>query len=171
LVLLSLAVGIPTYRSHAPDPVGVLPLDGAPIEGLPAKAPPPSEAPAPAIETELPVEAAPEVSAAITTAALEILYKNRLKAGTISIWVDENRVWSRALSAKGGFFKRASGQSIQGQIPIVPGRHTIEVRITGVERKVDVSKKIEGTFQESTTRTLQVGLLPTVKKLKLSWKE
>jgi serine/threonine protein kinase len=176
LVILSLAVGIPTYRSHAPDPVEVLPAKGLPVDsspagGLPVSAPQQTGIQAPATATGSPVEVAPEGSSPIANAALAIQYKNRLKAGMISLWVDGNRVWSRSLSAKGGMFKRVSGQSIRGQIPIVPGRHTIEVRITGAEQKVDVSKKIEGVFRESSTRTLQVGLLPTVRKLKLSWKE
>ena len=168
LVILSLAVGIPTYRNQAPDPVEGLPVQDLPVEGLPAAAPQSSELQVPAGS---PAEASPEDSVPFANAALAIHYKNRLKAGMISLWVDGNRVWSRSLSAKGGMFKRASGQSIRGQVPIVPGRHTIEVRITGAEQKVDVSKKIEGIFRKSSTRTLQVGLLPTVRKLKLSWKE
>ena len=47
----------------------------------------------------------------------------------------------------------------------------VEVRITGAEKKVDVGKRLEGVFHDGMTRTLRVGLVPKINKLKISWKE
>ncbi len=168
VVVVTLAVGIPRYRTQTPgsnqapeatfnSTVGEVPVPGtqSPTAGGVATA-----------DTD-----SVSQSAEVANSSLTIRYKNRLKAGRISIWVDGERVWSRALSLRGGFLKRTSGDAIVGTIPMMAGKHTIEVRITGAERKVDVGKKIEAIFRENTPRTLQIGLLPAVKNLKLSWKE
>ena len=168
VVVVTLAVGIPRYRSQTPNnnqtPNSKSNPTGEQVSA--AKTPGSITGSVATADTD-----SVSQSAAVANSSLEIRYKNRLKAGRISIWVDGERVWSRSLSLGGGVLKRTSGQAIVGTIPVMPGRHTIEVRITGAEHKVDVGKKIEGIFRENTPRTLQIGLLPTVKTLKLSWKE
>ena len=172
VVVLAISVGIPAFRSQPPDPIDRR-LDEAQRTDVPADAgiATPTTTEPTTQDTTTEIASGAEVAPAEATTFLAIRYKNRLKAGRISIWIDGERVWSRAISMSGGMFKRTSGELISDLVPVVPGRHTLEVRITGAERKVDVGKKIEGVFQEQTTRTLQIGLLPAVKKLKLSWKE
>ncbi len=168
VVIVTLAVGIPKYRSQTPsnDPEP-RPSSIPTVERISTP-----QTPGPNAGGVLATDTEPASQpAAIASSWLTIRYKNRLKAGRISIWVDGERLWSRALNLRGGFVKQTSGEVIVETIPMTPGKHTIEVRITGAERKVDVGKKIEGIFRDNTPRVLQIGLFPTIKNLKLSWKE
>ena len=177
VVVVALAVGIPSYRQPT-EPVD-LPSQVPSSERLSpgGKADTVIDKLEDAVVTPVEVEESVvpqterDAAAAISNASLSIRYKNRLKAGHISVWIDGEHVWSRALNLRGGVFKRTSGQVLEGEIPVSVGKHSIEVRITGAERKVDIAKHIEGVFQENDHRVLQIGLIPAVRKMNLSWKE
>jgi len=174
VVALSLAVGIPAYRTHSPatDASMESVADSTPIMPTSQEATRPRSV---AVESGPDMPSAADLGSespvAIADSSLSIRYKNRLKEGRISIWVDQDHVWSRVLSNSGGILKRTTGNQIAAQIPVAAGKHTIEVRITGAERKVDVARRIVGVFQPDAERTLQISLIPRIKTMKLSWKE
>ncbi len=114
----------------------------------------------------------PSASSTPTTRAnayLQILHTNRLKRGVLTVWIDGERVASRPLSAPKGFAKRVSGEDVRLSIPVRPGRHRLEIRITGAEGKVDASRQTDIFLSSGQTKRLKVGWLPTG-NLRLNWK-
>ncbi|MCP4203872.1 MAG: protein kinase [bacterium] len=134
----------------------------------PATVPAPASLP-PAPAEPAPVELAKPVQApAVRRANLEIVFKNRLKNAEVSVWIDEEKIWSRAVAAPKSVFKRVVGRNVFTLIPVAEGSHVIDVRVIGVEGKVDVVRRAEAEFVAGETKRLKVAMVPP-KKLKLSW--
>jgi hypothetical protein len=87
----------------------------------------------------------------------------------LTVWIDGERVASRPLSAPKGFAKRVSGEDVRLSIPVRPGHHRLEIRITGTEGKVDAARQTDAYFSSGQTKRLKVGWLPTG-NLRLNWK-
>ncbi|GMU66076.1 MAG: hypothetical protein AMXMBFR36_23500 [Acidobacteriota bacterium] len=102
-------------------------------------------------------------------ATLELTFFNRLRGGTIAVWVDGERVWSRELELAGTSLKRVTGQAIRAEIPVAAGEHDIEVRVTGNERRVDAQGVVRASFTPGATRNLRVTLVPFRSRLDLDW--
>jgi len=107
----------------------------------------------------------------IPSATLRVSYLHRLTRARLSVWIDGEPVWSRSVDRPGGLLKRLSGRRIEGSIPVPPGPHEIEVRVTGQPRNVDLREVVQASFNEGEVRWLRVGLNPVTKNLKLSWTE
>lgn len=105
----------------------------------------------------------------VPSAELGIVYLHRVGGARISLWVDGELGWSRRVD-RPGLFRRLSGRRVEGKVPVAPGPHTIEVRITASSR-LDVRDVIQGSFRDGEIRWLRVGLNPVTKNLKLSWIE
>jgi serine/threonine protein kinase len=149
----------PTRAVLPTTPTKRIPAPRLPVEPVVSVPPSPAEtAPAP-----VPVEAIP-----VQLAHLEIVFKNRLKNAEVSVWIDEEKIWSRAVAAPKSVFKRAIGRNVFTLIPIEEGSHVIDVRVIGIEGKVDVVRRTETEFVAGETKRLKVAMLPP-KKLKLSW--
>ncbi|MFQ5528473.1 MAG: serine/threonine protein kinase [Thermoanaerobaculia bacterium] len=104
----------------------------------------------------------------IPAANLEIVFKNRLKRAEVSVWIDEEKVWSKPVQAPKNFFKRTVGHNVFTLLPIDDGPHVIDVRVIGSEGKVDVVRRTEADFVSGETKRLKVTVVPP-KKLKLAW--
>lgn len=102
-------------------------------------------------------------------ATLELTFFNRLRGGSIAVWVDGERVWSRELELPGTSLKRVTGQAIRAEIPVAAGEHDIEVRVTGSERRVDAQGVVRASFAPGTHRNLRVTLVPFRSRLDLDW--
>ncbi len=135
------------------------------VSSIPAPATSPPVEPK-ALDAPLPVPA--PVPAPVPTASLEIVFKNRLRKAEVSVWIDEEKVWSRPVEAPKSFFKRTVGHNVFTLLPIETGSHVIDVRVIGSEGKVDVVRRTEAEFESGETKRLKVTMVPP-KKLKLSW--
>lgn len=102
-------------------------------------------------------------------ATLELTFFNRLRGGTLTVWVDGERAWSRELELSGTSLKRVTGQAIRAEIPIAAGEHDVEVRVTGSAGKVDSRGVTRATFAPGATRNLRVTLVPFRSRLDLDW--
>lgn len=111
---------------------------------------------------------APARATRVRAAHLEVVFKNRLKGAEVAIWIDEEKIWSRTVAAPKSVFKRIIGRNVFTTLPISAGSHVIDVRVIGVEGKVDVVRRTEAKFVGGETKRLKVAMVPP-KKLKLSW--
>ena len=59
---------------------------------------------------------------------------------------------------------------VKATVSVRPGQRTIEVRITGVKKRVDVAEVIRSRFAPGETRYLRARLIPVVDDLRLAWK-
>jgi hypothetical protein len=103
-------------------------------------------------------------------ATLEVLYNNRLKTASMSIWIDDAEAWAQTVAGPTGLLKRAAGEEVRATMLIPDGGHSIEVRVSSSSGRVDAAKRIEALFRQGQTRVLRVVLLPP-KGLRLHWKE
>jgi serine/threonine-protein kinase len=163
LVLLAIATGLVLLRGRlawtgdAPAPAS-RPVEhgAAPAVPSPASAPP---LPSAAAATPAPVE----------SATLEIRHFNRLRRGTMTVWVDGVEVWSESLAAPRSPIQRLGGQEILESIAIAPGAHDVEVRIRNSAGRVDARGVVHGNFAAGGRRQLRVVLVPLRSKLQLDW--
>jgi serine/threonine-protein kinase len=132
----------------------------------------PAEVPAPVPPAGSPSEAAPAVvdpAPAAPAATLTWSFRNRLRTGSLTVWVDGRPVLSRRLDRPGNFFKQVTGQRLEGSIPVTAGERTIEVRLEGRPPRVDARESTRATFEAGERRRLQVVLNPATRNLRLSW--
>jgi serine/threonine-protein kinase len=101
---------------------------------------------------------------------LEIVFRNRLKGGTLSVWIDEDRAWTHSFAGSKNFLKRSLGKDVWTTVPIPAGTRLIDVRLTGVEGKLDLVRQAEISIEGGQTRRVRVIYQPP-KTLKLSWKD
>jgi hypothetical protein len=135
----------------------------------PAAVEPASEAdaaPTPRRTSSVPLTA-PAVRA---TSTLELVYRNRLKNASLSVSVDGRRLYSGTVATPRGFINRTVGKNVWTSLDLVPGRHVVDVRVTGSEGKLDLVRRATATFQDGRTHRLRVVVTP-FKKLKLNWKD
>lgn len=104
-------------------------------------------------------------------ASLVVSYRNRLKSAWMSIWVDGEKLWSEPIKARGRFLGRARGDLVEVTLPVLHGRRTIEVRLTGAHKNVDASRVITGIFDAGESRNLRAKLHPLSGELDLSWRQ
>jgi hypothetical protein len=102
-------------------------------------------------------------------ATLELTFFNRLRGGTLTVWIDGERAWSRELELPGTSVKRVTGQAIRAEIPVAAGERDVEVRVTGSAGKVDSRGVTRATFAAGATRNLRVTLVPFRSRLDLDW--
>jgi serine/threonine-protein kinase len=114
--------------------------------------------------------APPPVRAVVAKADLEIVFRNRLKDATLTLYVDGEETWTRALNGAHNFFRRSIGKDVWTTVPIPAGEHVIDVRVTGAEAKLDLVRRTEVSVAAGETRRLRVVLIPP-KTLKLAWKD
>lgn len=130
-----------------------------------------SATPAPA-KTEpsetAPLEMALPQAGPIQTANLEIVFKNRLRKAEVSVWIDDEKVWSRPVEGPKSLFKRTVGRHVFTLLPVENGPHVIDVRVIGSEGKVDLVRRTEADFVSGETKRLKVTIVPP-KRLKLAW--
>lgn len=146
------------------------PTVAAELPAAQRRVPAPRPAVFPVLSTAIaPVETAPAIEAdPVRTANLEIVFKNRLRNAEVSVWIDEEKVWSRLVAAPKNLFKRAIGRNVFTLLPVNEGPHVIDVRVIGTEGKVDVVRRTEADFVSGQTKRLKVTVVPP-QKLKLSW--
>lgn len=101
---------------------------------------------------------------------LEIVFRNRLKSGTLSVWIDDTQTWSHSFSGSKNFFKRSIGKDVWTTVRIPAGTRLIDVRLTGTERKLDLVRQAEIKIEGGETRRVRVVYMPP-KSLKLTWKD
>ena len=175
-------------RAAASDHPDVLAIDpGAPPPALleavaeprPASPPPRRERPSPPAaaiaQPTIPIAPvarveAPPTRAAVANAQLEVVFRNRLKDASLILYVDGEETWTRDLNGAQNFLKRTIGKDVWTTVPIPAGEHVIDVRVTGVEAKLDLVRRTEVTIAPGDTRRLRVVLIPP-KTLKLTWKD
>jgi len=93
-------------------------------------------------------------------ATLELTFFNRLRGGTLTVWIDGERAWSRELDLPGTSLKRVTGQAIRAEIPVAAGERDVEVRVTGSAGRIDSRGVLRASFAAGTTRRLRVRPLP-----------
>ncbi len=123
---------------------------------------------APATSPSPPTGAAPAL-VPVASATLEIRHANRLRRGTMTVWVDGERVWSESLAAPRSPIQRLGGQEILESIAVAPGAHDVEVRITNAAGSVDARGVVHAGFEAGSRRQLRVVLVPLRSKLQLDW--
>lgn len=101
---------------------------------------------------------------------LEIVFRNRLKGGTLSVWIDDERVWSHSFTGSKNFFKRSIGKDVWTTVRIPAGMRLIDVRLTGSQGKLDLVRQKEIQIEGGETRRVRVVFVPP-KTLKLTWKD
>jgi serine/threonine-protein kinase len=101
---------------------------------------------------------------------LEIVFRNRLKGGTLSVWIDDEQVWSQGFTGAKNFFKRSMGKDVWTTVRIPAGTRLIDVRLTGIEGKLDLVRQAEIQIEGGETRRVRVVYKPP-KSLKLAWKD
>jgi hypothetical protein len=170
--LVALAVALGRGRDAGIAAAGVARPEEAPgIEG-PVEAPaasPASSGRGPAAMTEAAPAAAASVPPAAGEATLELTFFNRLRGGTLTVWIDGERAWSRELDLPGTSLKRVTGQAIRAEIPVAAGERDVEVRVTGSAGKVDSRGVTRAVFASGATRNLRVTLVPFRSRLDLDW--
>jgi len=139
-----------------PDPAPPSPPETTPVTK--------STAPAKATATE-----STSLAPVTDSAQLQVEFTNRLKRGTLAVWVDGEQVLTRTIRGPKGLLKRVSGQELNAVIPVEPGHHVIEVRARGALGKYQVTKQTGHFFAEGTTHRLGIEVIPP-KFLRLTWK-
>jgi hypothetical protein len=104
------------------------------------------------------------------TSTLELVYRNRFKNASLSVAIDGRRVYSGKVATPRGFFNRTLGKNVWTSLELTPGKHVVDVRVTGAEGKVDLVRQATATFRDGRIHRLRVSVTP-LKKLKLSWKD
>ena len=102
-------------------------------------------------------------------ASLEIQFHNRLRHGTMTVWVDGQKVWSTALSVPRDPIKMVKGDPVRATIPVAAGSRTIEVRIAQASARIDSRGVARAQFESGQKRRLRIVLLPYLPKLGLDW--
>lgn len=103
-------------------------------------------------------------------ARLEIVYTNRLKRGSIAVWVDGEKVLARSFTGPKGVLKRAVGQELRDTLTLATGRHEIEVHVSGQAGKLEARDRTSHRFFDGQTRRLRIDFIPP-SFLRLAWKE
>lgn len=159
LVVVAIVGGLAVLRGRFEKPAAT----AAPAP-LPAGSAPGGSSPLPAAAVAAAATPAPEESA-----TLEIRHFNRLRRGTMTVWVDGVEVWSESLAAPRSPIQRLGGQEILESIAIAPGAHDVEVRIRNSAGRVDARGVVHGNFAAGGRRQLRVVLVPLRSKLQLDW--
>jgi hypothetical protein len=132
-------------------------------------------APLPVVESPAPAEPAspPAAPPPPPSASLHLVYNNRLASGSISVWVDGERVWSAEVSGPRNVIRRVTGRELRRTVQVPAGERTVEVRISGRAAMIDVdaASSIRGQFEADEARWLRVALNPLTDSLRLSWME
>gem|GEM_PF-6210904 len=114
---------------------------------------------------------APEPEAAPTpSGTLEVFFRNRLKGGSVSVWVDGESVATESFSGAKNVFRRTVGKDISMSIPVSSGDHEIRVRVSGANGKFDETRTTQVTISGGETRRLRLVHVPPG-GLRLSWKD
>jgi len=103
------------------------------------------------------------------TAALQLIFNNRLRHGRISVWVDRALAWTASLEARKDARSFVAGETVRATIPVFAGSHDIEVRIVQESAHIDSRGIIRGNFGAGRHHQLRVVLIPFIPKLKLDW--
>jgi len=151
---------------------GMAVAEGAEPAGTKPAEPPGSSAPASVPDTApSPAEAEPSSQPA-QRALLRLVHKNRLEDALLTVWIDGDRVLSLRLEGGKGVLGRVAGDEVTTPIPVDPGMHTVEVRITAAKGgRTDARGVLRSHFKPGQTRLLRVVRRPYSDKLKLSWEE
>lgn len=173
LVVLAVALAWSRGGTAAPDesgsPEAAPSAAGSGEVSTAAVSPPSTPAIAPGTEAANGTADPTGVPAAAGEATLELTFFNRLRGGTIAVWVDGERAWSRELDLSGTSLKRVTGQAIRAEIPVAAGERDIEVRVTGSARRIDARGLTRASFTAGATRNLRVTLVPFRSRLDLDW--
>jgi hypothetical protein len=125
---------------------------------------PGGEAPA-AVPVEVPVGS--PLSATLGT--LEIVYFNRLGHGTMTVWIDDLRVWSSSLEAPRDLLQKVQGEKVRFAIAVAPGSHLVELRVSQPSAHIDSRGTVRAEFRPGELRSLRVKLVPYIPRLALDW--
>ena len=149
---------VPVARSDGASEAAVPPVEVTESEDGPATWREPL-----ALET---IEVAVTVAPPVDTTNLEIVHENRLKLAYLSVWVDGRRALSAKLEAK-GLFKRRKEHS--WLIPVPAGKRSVEVRVSGVSKELEVHRKAWRQFSVSDPQRLVVELPSGARRLDFRW--
>ena len=122
------------------------------------------------ILTEDDIQPVEEIAAPVAMATLELVFRNRLKGGTVTVTVDGETVWAETFSGAKNVLRRTVGKDVWVTVPVAAGDREIAVRVTGSNGKVDLSKSTTAAFGEDETRRLRLVHIPP-RALKFSWKD
>ena len=121
---------------------------------------------------EAPTSATPESaepSPVGRTATVHFYYRNRLKNAHLQIRIDGETVWFEEIEGPKNFLTRTVGKQFRTRIEVPEGARSIEVRVTGSEKKIDLIRHVERDLQSGKVYTLQASFVPP-NSLKLTWK-
>ncbi len=102
------------------------------------------------------------------TAMLEIRFKHHLSLGFISVWIDGKKKMTEKLEVANADLPPPELRHV---IAVPRGRHSVEVHVSGVSRKVEAHKMIYAVFAEDERKQLLVELKPGSENLDLILKK
>ncbi len=121
-----------------------------------------------AAATEIPVAGGqPAVGRVLSN--LEILYRHRYREGYMSVWVDQEKVWSQELRRSRNPLFWLIGSRTSAFLRMPEGLHSVEVRVTAPRKGIDASKVVESSFRGGETRRLKVSVDRDSNRLELDW--
>ncbi|MFN7941016.1 MAG: serine/threonine-protein kinase [Thermoanaerobaculia bacterium] len=150
----------------------VFPSPSASPPPTPARAPAPipsSSAPGAEAPAAVPVEVPVGSPLSATLGTLEIVYFNRLGHGTMTVWIDETRVWSSSLEAPRDLLQKVQGEKVRFALAVAPGSHLVEVRVSQPSAYIDSRGTVRAEFRPGELRSLRVKLVPYIPRLALDW--
>ncbi len=102
---------------------------------------------------------------------MTILYKHKGGPAFLSILLDGARVWSQELKGVDSRIQKLTGYENRAVIPVPPGTHTLQVKLTDPDRSVEATQAIRSRYTNGRKRTLRVSVSPKDNSLLLRWKE
>jgi len=111
-----------------------------------------------------------QIAAPVEMATLEIVFRNRLKGGSVTVAVDGETVWTETFSGAKNVLRRKVGKDVWVTVPVEAGERDIAVRVTGSNGKIDLSKSTQAAFGKDEVRRLRLVHIPP-RGLKFSWKD
>jgi hypothetical protein len=129
------------------------PRPAAPVQALPQAAAPHVPPVAPSAASAV---SAPSTARAATPARLELSIKSRVKAGTLSLLVDGETVYTTALAAEspGGLGRRE--EEIAAGVEIPPGQHTLVARLVRDGDPGPIERSLPVEIEAGATRGLAI---------------
>ncbi|MCM2270235.1 MAG: hypothetical protein NDJ75_09045, partial [Thermoanaerobaculia bacterium] len=103
------------------------------------------------------------------TATIELHFVNRIKEGTLSLFLDGQLVWSTPLESPKNPLRRLGGEELIATIAVAAGAHDVEVRVANASARIDAREVVPAELAAGETRRLRVVLVPLRGRLKVKW--
>ena len=166
---LAVVVGLGYWAGQARRAPGPARFPATATAAAPAAAGAPAPSPVPPAPRRSPAAVPAPAREAGRAPTLAVLYFNRLRTGTVTVWVDGERRWTAPLSAPRNLLDRVEGEPVRATLRVTPGTHVVEVHVSQRSGHIDARGSIRGDFTPGRTRLLRVTLVPYVPALGLEW--